>query len=114
LPEVAEQKEGLVAEVPIYGRLVGDDERLVAGRADAVVYASSKAHIVFDWKSDVAPNASARAAMPVRLRNTRTFSELNAALWFTCRWVRCSGYPVRPLGDIGSGICRTALPARQK
>jgi CRISPR-associated exonuclease Cas4 len=62
LPEVAEQKEGLVAEVPIYGRLVGDDERLVAGRADAVVYASSEARIVFDWKSDVAPDASARAS----------------------------------------------------
>jgi CRISPR-associated exonuclease Cas4 len=62
LPEVAEHKEGLVAEVPIYGRLVGDDERLVAGRADAVVYASSKPRIVFDWKSDVAPDASARAS----------------------------------------------------
>ena len=62
LPEVAEHREGLVAEVPIYGRLSGDDLRLVAGRADAVVYASSKPRIVFDWKSDVAPDTSARAS----------------------------------------------------
>ncbi len=25
--------------------------------------------------------------------NNRPFSGLNAALWSTCRWVRCSGYP---------------------
>lgn len=62
LEEVAEHKEGLVAEVPIYGRLVGDDQRLLAGRADAAVYASGKPRIVFDWKSDVAPDASARAS----------------------------------------------------
>jgi CRISPR-associated exonuclease Cas4 len=62
LPEVAEHKEGLVAEVPIYGRLAGDVERFVAGRVDAVAYASSKPRIVFDWKSDVAPDASARAS----------------------------------------------------
>jgi CRISPR-associated exonuclease Cas4 len=61
LPELVEHRADLIAEVPIYGRLSGNDERLVAGRADAVRYRSGKPHIVFDWKSDVAPNAAARA-----------------------------------------------------
>jgi CRISPR-associated exonuclease Cas4 len=61
LPELADHKAGLIAEVPIYGRLDGEGERLVAGRADAVDYRSGKPHTVFDWKSDVAPDAAARA-----------------------------------------------------
>jgi CRISPR-associated exonuclease Cas4 len=44
------------------GASSGTMKRLVAGRADAVVYASSKPRIVFDWKSDVAPDAAARAS----------------------------------------------------
>ena len=92
LPEVTEHKAGLIAEVPIYGRLDGEDESLVAGRADAIGYRSGKPHIVFDWKSDVAPDALPGLAMRVRLRNTLTFSGLNAALWFTCRLARSSGY----------------------
>jgi CRISPR-associated exonuclease Cas4 len=62
LPELAKHRVGLIAEVPVYGVLAGEEERLVAGRADAVCCASGKPSIVFDWKSDVAPDASARAA----------------------------------------------------
>jgi CRISPR-associated exonuclease Cas4 len=61
LPELAKHRTGLVAEVPIYGRLAAEDHRLVAGRADAVRYRSGKPRVVFDWKSDVAPDAAARA-----------------------------------------------------
>jgi hypothetical protein len=35
---------------------------LVAGRADAVRYHAGRPHIVFDWKSDIDPDATARAA----------------------------------------------------
>jgi hypothetical protein len=34
LPELAPYRAGLIAEVPVYGRLPGDGERLVAGRAE--------------------------------------------------------------------------------
>jgi CRISPR-associated exonuclease Cas4 len=61
LPELAPYRDTLIVEVPVYGRLAGDVERLVAGRADAVHYDASRPKIVFDWKSDVDPNAAARA-----------------------------------------------------
>jgi CRISPR-associated exonuclease Cas4 len=62
LPELTQHKEGLVAEVPVYGRIDGDDQRLVSGRADAVAYGSGKPRIVFDWKSDVSPSATVHAS----------------------------------------------------
>ncbi|WP_316192526.1 MULTISPECIES: UvrD-helicase domain-containing protein [unclassified Bradyrhizobium] len=61
LPELASNRAGLIAEVPVYGRLAGDGERLVAGRADAVRYVAGRPQIVFDWKSDVDPDAASRA-----------------------------------------------------
>jgi len=61
LPELTQHRKSLVAEVPVYGRIDEYGERLVSGRADAVAYGSGKLRIVFDWKSDVAPNAAARA-----------------------------------------------------
>jgi CRISPR-associated exonuclease Cas4 len=61
LPELASNRAGLIAEVPVYGRLAGDGERLVAGRADAVRYLAGRPRIVFDWKSDVDPDAASRA-----------------------------------------------------
>ena len=60
LPELADHRAELVAEVPVYGRLAGEHQRLIAGRADAVSYQSGKLGIVFDWKSDVAPDTAAR------------------------------------------------------
>jgi CRISPR-associated exonuclease Cas4 len=62
LPELASNRTGLIAEVPVYGRLPGDADRLVAGRADAVRYHARRPHIVFDWKSDVDPDTASRAA----------------------------------------------------
>jgi CRISPR-associated exonuclease Cas4 len=62
LPELGEHRSGLVAEVPIYGILDGDADRLVSGRADAVAYGSGKPSVVFDWKSDMNPDAAARSA----------------------------------------------------
>jgi CRISPR-associated exonuclease Cas4 len=61
LPELTDHRAGLRAEVPVYGFLAGEEDRLVAGRADAVCYASGRPCIVFDWKSDVAPDAATRA-----------------------------------------------------
>jgi CRISPR-associated exonuclease Cas4 len=61
LPELASNRTGLIAEVPVYGRLAGDGERLVAGRADAVRYVAGRPHVAFDWKSDVDPDAASRA-----------------------------------------------------
>ena len=61
LPDLASNRSGLVAEVPVYGRLTRDDDRLVAGRADAVRYVAGRPQIVFDWKSDVDPVAASRA-----------------------------------------------------
>jgi CRISPR-associated exonuclease Cas4 len=61
LSELASNRTGLIAEVPVYGPLAGDGDRLVAGRADAVRYLAGRPHIVFDWKSDVDPDAASRA-----------------------------------------------------
>jgi CRISPR-associated exonuclease Cas4 len=60
LPELVSNRTGLIAEVPVYGRLDGDGDRLVAGRADAVGYLAGRPDIVFDWKSDVDPDAASR------------------------------------------------------
>ena len=60
LPELVEHRAALVAEVPVYGRLVAQGERLVAGRADAICYRAGRPHIGFDRKSDVAPDVAAR------------------------------------------------------
>jgi CRISPR-associated exonuclease Cas4 len=62
LPELKDHRAGLIAEVPVYGCLAGEEGRLVAGRADAVCYASGRPCIVFDWKSDVATDAATRAS----------------------------------------------------
>jgi CRISPR-associated exonuclease Cas4 len=60
LPELADERDCRVAEVPVYGRIGMGDNRLVTGRADAVRYRDGRARIVFDWKSDVAPDATTR------------------------------------------------------
>jgi CRISPR-associated exonuclease Cas4 len=60
LPELANDREHLIPEVPVYGALAGDPLRLVSGRADAVRYRDGRAHAIFDWKSDVAPEPATR------------------------------------------------------
>lgn len=67
LPELASNRTGLIAEVPVYGNVAGHADRLVAGRADAVRYLAGRPQIVFDWKSDVDPDAAARAAYASQL-----------------------------------------------
>jgi CRISPR-associated exonuclease Cas4 len=67
LPELAGDRDGLVPEVPVYGRMAEDGRRLVSGRADAVRYRDGRARIVFDWKSDTAPEPATRAAYAIQL-----------------------------------------------
>jgi CRISPR-associated exonuclease Cas4 len=67
LPELADHRAALIAEVPVYGRLAAQGERLVAGRADAICYRAGRPHIVFDWKSDIAPDAAARETYVTQL-----------------------------------------------
>jgi CRISPR-associated exonuclease Cas4 len=62
LRELAYDRGNLVAEVPVYGTSGKDGHRLVSGRADAVRYRDGRAQMVFDWKSDVAPDATSRHA----------------------------------------------------
>jgi CRISPR-associated exonuclease Cas4 len=61
LPEIAEYKTELIAELPIYGRINDDERMLVSGRADAVAYRNGKPIVVFDWKSDAIRNAATHA-----------------------------------------------------
>ncbi|MEA3153019.1 MAG: CRISPR-associated exonuclease Cas4 [Betaproteobacteria bacterium] len=59
LPGVAEHRGTLVPEMALYSaRNAGGI--LMAGRADAVAVADGQPIVVFDWKSDVAPNAADR------------------------------------------------------
>lgn len=67
LPDLARDGDELVPEVPIYGSIAGDEYRFVSGRADAVRYRDGRARIVFDWKSDVSPDAATRAAYASQL-----------------------------------------------
>src|SRR5262249_22213923 len=60
LPELAENRNELVPEVPVYAPLAGSPERLLSGRADAVRYRKSRALFVYDWKSDVNPEPATR------------------------------------------------------
>jgi CRISPR-associated exonuclease Cas4 len=60
LPELATDRERLIPEVPVYGAFADDPFRLVSGRADAVRYRGGRAHIIFDWKSDIAPEPAMR------------------------------------------------------
>jgi CRISPR-associated exonuclease Cas4 len=67
LPELAHDRDELVPEVPVYGSIGGNEYQLVSGRADAVRYRDGRARIVFDWKSDVSPDAAVRAAYTSQL-----------------------------------------------
>jgi len=53
LKELSDDRDNVIAEVPVYGTIGVDIDRLIAGRADAVRYRNGDAEIVFDWKSDV-------------------------------------------------------------
>jgi len=60
LPDIEPFRDGLVAEVPIHGVAPVGPDHLIAGRADAMAQAHDGSRVVFDWKSDVSPEASER------------------------------------------------------
>jgi CRISPR-associated exonuclease Cas4 len=60
LPDIKPFRDQLVAEVPIHGVAPADPNHLIAGRADAMAEAQDSGRVVFDWKSDVSPDASER------------------------------------------------------
>jgi CRISPR-associated exonuclease Cas4 len=66
LPEIAELRPYLVPELPIWA---ARDTYLVAGRADALAIRENKIDVAIDWKSDIKPTTSIRAAYVGQLRD---------------------------------------------
>jgi CRISPR-associated exonuclease Cas4 len=66
LPEIAALKPFLVPEMAIWATRNG---YLVAGRADALAIRDDKINVAIDWKSDINPTASVRAAYTGQLRD---------------------------------------------
>jgi CRISPR-associated exonuclease Cas4 len=77
----------------------------VSGRADAVRYRDGRARIVFDWKSDVAPEPATRAAYAHQLSIYVDVlgAERGAVIYMTTGqidWVDPKGQPgVNPLSS---------------
>jgi CRISPR-associated exonuclease Cas4 len=88
LPEIAVLKPYLVPELAIWA---ARDTYLVAGRADALAIRENKIDVAIDWKSDVKPTMSVRAAYADQLRNyleatgaargALVFMSLNEVVW---------------------------------
>jgi ATP-dependent exoDNAse (exonuclease V) beta subunit len=66
LPEISALRPYLVPELAIWA---ARDAYLVAGRADALAIRENKIDVAVDWKSDVKPTASIRAAYAGQLRD---------------------------------------------
>ena len=66
LPEIAVLRPHLVSELAIWA---ARDTYLVAGRADALAIRENKIDVALDWKSDVKPTTSIRAAYAGQLRD---------------------------------------------
>jgi CRISPR-associated exonuclease Cas4 len=66
LPEIAALRPFLVPELALWA---AGDVYLVAGRADALAIRDGKIDVVVDWKSDINPAASVRAAYVGQLRD---------------------------------------------
>ena len=66
LPEIAVLRPYLVPELAIWA---ARDTYLVAGRADALAIRENKIDVAIDWKSDVKPTTSIRAAYAGQLRD---------------------------------------------
>ena len=91
LPELADLRSKLVAELPLYGICEGG--ALMAGRADAVVVEDGRIEVVVDWKSDVNPTAQERAGYVGQLADylAVTGAPRGAIVYMTRRevvWVR--------------------------
>jgi CRISPR-associated exonuclease Cas4 len=68
MPEIADLRPGLLAEMPVYGTMPDSDASCVAGRADAIFVENDQAKLVLDWKSDVEPSDSDIALHAAQLR----------------------------------------------
>jgi ATP-dependent exoDNAse (exonuclease V) beta subunit len=66
LPEIALLRPHLVPELAVWA---ARDTYLVAGRADALAIRENKIDVAIDWKSDVKPTTSIRAAYASQLRD---------------------------------------------
>jgi CRISPR-associated exonuclease Cas4 len=66
LPGIAERREKLIAEIPVYAWLP-ETGALLSGRADAIAVDAGVPESVFDWKSDVAPTERDRAVYRAQL-----------------------------------------------
>jgi CRISPR-associated exonuclease Cas4 len=66
LPEIAALKLFLVPEMAIWA---GRNGCLIAGRADALAIRDDEIDVAIDWKSDINPTASVRAAYAEQLRD---------------------------------------------
>jgi CRISPR-associated exonuclease Cas4 len=66
LPEIATLRPHLVPELAVWA---ARDAYLVAGRADALAVRANKIEVALDWKSDVNPTTSIRAAYAAQLRD---------------------------------------------
>jgi CRISPR-associated exonuclease Cas4 len=88
MPEIAVLRPYLVPELAIWA---ARDTYLVAGRADALAIRENKIDIAIDWKSDVKPTMSVRAAYADQLRDyldatgaargALVFMSLNEVVW---------------------------------
>lgn len=56
LQDVAQLRNGLVAECAVFSTLTNTETFSLAGRADAVFIEDDRPQIVIDWKSDIEPS----------------------------------------------------------
>jgi CRISPR-associated exonuclease Cas4 len=66
LPEIAALRPFLVPELAVWA---SRDDYLIAGRADALAIRDGRVDVAVDWKSDINPSVSARAAYRRQLRD---------------------------------------------
>jgi hypothetical protein len=66
VPDIVALKPFLVPEMAIWAARNG---YLIAGRADALAIRNDKIDVAIDWKSDINPTASVRAAYAGQLRD---------------------------------------------
>lgn len=85
LPEIAQLRHGLVAEVSVFSTLSDVDTLSLTGRADALYMEDDQVRIVIDWKSDVKPTDSEveihAAQLRVYMRAAR--AERGALVYFS-------------------------------
>jgi CRISPR-associated exonuclease Cas4 len=68
LPDIAQLRHGLVPEVSVFGTVIDNEIRSLAGRADAVFMENDEPRIILDWKSDVDPTDADTSLHAAQLR----------------------------------------------